>query len=135
MNTKKLLFEQTDQKFRQYLRSAGLGSTHHRAAVLHAFLENTKPVTAEQLLYQLKQGNMSVSFHCVYKTLKLLIKSGLASEILSEDGSARRYTHELAVAQCGHHNLVCKDCGAVIVDCETMITGPSVIAGQGFLKA
>jgi Fe2+ or Zn2+ uptake regulation protein len=71
----------------------------------------------------------------IYKTLKLLIKSGLASEILSEDGSARRYTHELAVAQCGHKNLVCKDCEAVIVDCETLITGPSVIAGHGFLKA
>jgi Fe2+ or Zn2+ uptake regulation protein len=114
MNTEKLLFEQTDQKFREYLRNAGLGSTHHRAAVLQAFLQNPKPVTAEELLYQVKKGNFSVSFHCVYKTLKLLIRSGLAFEILSEDRSARRYTHELAVAQCSHQHLVCKDCGAVV---------------------
>ena len=133
MNHARLLFEQTDQKFRQYLKSAGMGTTHHRAAVLQAFLENTKPVTAEEILYQVKKRNMSISFHCVYRTLKLLITSGLASEILSEDGSARRYTHELAVAQCTHQHLVCKDCGAVIVDAE--IPGPSVIAGHGFLKA
>ena len=112
MNTDKQLFEQTDQKFRQYLRSAGLGSTRHRAAILQAFVLNTKPITAEELLYQVKKGDISVSFHCVYKTLKLLIKGGLACEILSEDGSARRYTHELAVAQCSHQHLICKDCGA-----------------------
>jgi Fe2+ or Zn2+ uptake regulation protein len=38
-------------------------------------VRNTKPITAEELLYQVKRGDLSVSMHGVYKTLKLLVKS------------------------------------------------------------
>ena len=132
MSTKALV-GQVDHRFREYMRKTGQKGTRHRETVLHAFLGNTKPVTAKDILYQVKTINFNVSFHCVYKTMGLLVKSGLAQEIIPNDGSARLYTHELAIAQCTHQHLFCKDCGAVIVDAE--LTGPSVIAGHGFLEA
>ena len=108
------LFGQVDHKFRTYLRDKGLSGTRHRQAILEAFLRNTKPVTAKDIHFQVKAVTFAVSFHCVYKTMTLLVKSGLAQEIIPDDGSARLYTHELAIAQCDHAHLVCKDCGAVI---------------------
>ena len=108
------LLEQTDQKFRRYLRSTGQNGSHHRRAVLEAFLENTSPVTAKDILYQVNKGSMNVSFSAVYRTVVLLVRSGLAFEILSEDGSAKRYTHQLTIAECAHAHLICKDCGAIV---------------------
>ena len=109
------LVEQANHRFLEYLRGTGQKyGTRHREAVLQAFLGNTKPVTAKDIHYQVKAVNISVSFHCVYKTMGLLVKSGLAQEIIPEDGSARLYTHELVIAQCSHAHLVCKDCGAVV---------------------
>ena len=108
------LLEQTDQKFRRYLRSTGNHGSHHRRAVLEAFLENTSPVTAKDILYQVNKGSMNVSFSAVYRTVVLLVRSGLAFEILSEDGSAKRYTHRLAIAECAHAHVICKNCGATV---------------------
>ena len=62
----------------------------------------------------MKAINFNVSFHAVYETMTVLVESGLAKEIIPDDGSARQYTHKLTIAQCSHAHLVCKDCGAVI---------------------
>jgi Fur family ferric uptake transcriptional regulator len=110
----KALVGQVDHRFRQYLREQGHKGTHHREAILQVFLGNSKPVTAKELHYQVKAAQVNVSFHCIYQTMKLLVKSGLAREIIPEDGSARVYTHEIAIAKCDHAHLACKDCGAVI---------------------
>lgn len=56
----------------------------------------------------------NVSWHCVYQTLQLLVESGLVKEIIPDDGTARHYVHELAVAKCSHAHLVYKDCGTII---------------------
>ena len=116
------LFQQVDAKLQEYLRRLGRKSTHGRATILQVFLQNTKPVTAKDVHYQVKAVNHNISWHCVYQTLGLLVRSGLAHEIIPDDGTARRYTHDIAIAQCSHVHLVCKDCGAVI-------------AGHGFLRA
>jgi Fe2+ or Zn2+ uptake regulation protein len=68
----------------------------------------------QEVHYQVKAVNFNVSRHCVYQTLRLVVNSGLATEIIPEDGSARLYTHELAIAQCSHVHLVCKDCGTAV---------------------
>ena len=126
MNTQ--LFEQADQQFRKYLH--GLGGlnrkrgTHHRAMILQVFLQNTKPVTSYDVLYQVKAVDRNISTTCVYQTFKLLVQSGLAKEIIPEDGSARLYTHDIAMAQCSHAHLVCKDCGAVVENREAESVHP-----------
>jgi hypothetical protein len=44
--------------------------------------------------------------------MKLLV--AWLSEIFSTDGDARRYTHDLAIAECSHRHLVCQECAASI---------------------
>ena len=108
------LFQQIDDRFREYLRSNGIRGTHHRATILQVFLENTKPVTAKDIHYGVKAVNLNVSYHCVYQTMGLLVKSGMAKEIIQDDGTARRYTHDIAMAECKHEHCVCRDCGATV---------------------
>jgi len=119
-----LLCQQVDEKFREYLHGLGKRGrgrkrgTHHRAMILQVFLQNTKPVTSNDVLYQVKAVDRNISAACVYQTFKLLVQSGLVKEIIPADGSARLYAHDIAMAQCSHAHLVCKDCGAVVENRE-----------------
>ena len=114
VSTSSPLFEQLDNKFRAFLRSHGLVGTRHREMILKVLLSNTAPVTARDIHYQVKTANSAVSFHCVYHTMTLLVRSGLVKEIIPEDGSARLYTHDIAIMQCRHPHCICQECGAVI---------------------
>jgi Fe2+ or Zn2+ uptake regulation protein len=42
-----------------------------------------------ELLYPVKQEDLNVSLESVYRTLKLIVASGLATELSSTDGVAR----------------------------------------------
>jgi Fur family transcriptional regulator, ferric uptake regulator len=81
--------------------------TRQRSVVLSVFLNTPKPVS----LYPVKKEDLNVSLGSVYRTLKLIVASGLATQISSADGVAR-YRHELNL--CSHQHLVCKDCGEAI---------------------
>jgi hypothetical protein len=63
------------------------------------------------LHYLAKAEDLKVSYHCVHRTLKLIVASGLATEISA--GDATQYQHELA--QCTNEHLMCKDCGGIIL--------------------
>ena len=75
-------------------------------------------MTAQELLYPVKQEDISVSFGTVYHTLRLLVACGLAREIVSANHPTE---YERATAHCKHSHLLCKDCGA-IVESETIET-------------
>jgi len=110
------ILTEMERKFTQQLRSLGKNSSRQRSVVLRAFLRQEKPVSAQELLYPVKQEDMTVSFGTVYHTLRLLVACGLAREIVSANHPTK---YERATAQCKHSHLVCKDCGAV-VESETL---------------
>src|SRR3989449_11163180 len=105
-----------EKQFTQQLRSLGKNSSRQRSIVLRAFLRQERPVTAQELLYPVKQEDIGVSFATVYHTLRLLVACGLAPEIVSRKNPTQ---YERATAHCSHAHLVCKDCGA-IVQAETV---------------
>jgi Fe2+ or Zn2+ uptake regulation protein len=105
-----------EKQFTQQLRSLGRHGSRQRTVVLRAFLRQEQPVTAQELLYPVKQEDISVSFGTVYHTLRLLVACGLAREIVSAKNPTQ---YERATAHCSHAHLVCKDCGA-IVQAETV---------------
>ena len=109
-----LLLQQVDERLREYLRGARKNGTHNRLTILTVFLKNTKQVTSKELHYQVKAVNHNISWHCINQTLGLLVQSGLAKVIIPDDGTARLYTHEIAIAKCTHSHLICKDCGAIV---------------------
>lgn len=96
------------------MRGARKNGTQNRLTILAVFLKNTKQVTSKEIHYQVKAVNRNISWHCVNQTLALLVQSGLARVSIPDDGAARLYTHELAIAKCTHSHLICKDCGAVV---------------------
>jgi Fur family ferric uptake transcriptional regulator len=100
-----------EKQFTQKLRSLGKNSSRQRSVVLRAFLRQEKPVSAQELLYPVKQEDISVSFGTVYHTLRLLVDCGLAHEIVSANHPTR---YERATAHCNHAHLVCKECGAIV---------------------
>ena len=100
-----------EKQFTQQLRSLGRHGSRQRSVVLRAFLRQEQPVTAQELLYPVKQEDISVSFGTVYHTLRLLVACGLAREIVSAKNPTQ---YERATAQCNHPRLVCKDCGASV---------------------
>src|SRR5438445_13188975 len=105
-----------EKQFTQKLRSLGKNSSRQRSIVLRAFLRQERPVTAQELLYPVKQEDLTVSFGTVYHTLRLLVACGLAREIVSAKNPTQ---YERATAHCSHAHLVCKDCGS-IVQAETV---------------
>jgi len=104
--------QQIEERFAQYLRSAGMTWNHQRGLALRALLRTQKPVTASELGYIAKQEDLSISATSMYRIVKLLVASGVAVESKSADGVA--LYAPASTEPCGHVHLVCKDCGAEV---------------------
>src|SRR2546423_922246 len=105
------ILSEMEKQFTQKLRSLGRNGSRQRSIVLRAFLRQEKPVTAQKLLYPVKQEDISVSFGTVYHTMRLLVACGLALEIVSANHPTQ---YERATAHSKHPYLVCKECGAIV---------------------
>ena len=94
-----------------YISKHNLKITHQRRAVLKVFLESEKHVSAEELYNTISKLETKIGLATVYRTLALLTKSGLASEMDFGDGQKRYehcYMHE------HHDHMVCTECGKII---------------------
>ena len=94
-----------------YISKHNLKITHQRRAVLKIFLESEKHVSAEELYNTISKLEPKIGLATVYRTLALLTKSGLASEMDFGDGQKRYehcYMHE------HHDHMVCTECGKII---------------------
>ena len=109
-----MMTPEAEKHFAQYLRSAGMNGSRSRSIVLRVFMTQGQPMSAQELIYLVKKEDVTISFSCVYHTMKLLVACGLASGIASGK-KATRYEHAFT-AKCSHSQLVCKDCGAIVQD-------------------
>jgi Fur family transcriptional regulator, ferric uptake regulator len=96
---------------RDYLEERGLKMTRSRSLVLRAFLRLERHVTAEELFKAARRLDPSVGQATVFRTMKLLVGSGLARETVSDSG-ARHYEHSFRHEH--HDHLVCLGCGKVV---------------------
>jgi Fur family ferric uptake transcriptional regulator len=102
---------QAREIFDRYIRASGLKGTTQRIFVLDAFLDARKHVSIEDLHRILAGRNRRVGYVTVYRTMKLIADSGLAREVVFDDGVSR---FEPVLDRKHHHHLVCKRCGKVI---------------------
>jgi len=125
-----MMTPEMEKHFAQYLRSAGMNGSKARSIVLRVFMTQGKPMSVQELMYPVKQEDLTISFSTVYHTMKLLVACGLASGIASAK-DATRYEHAFT-AKCSHRQLVCKACGALIQgqvpEAETMKSEGHAIA-------
>ena len=93
----------------EYLRTKSLNTTSQREAIVDAFLHSAKHVSIDDLLAQVRKKHKRVGYATVYRTLRLLVESGLASARQFEDGQTR---YEVASAH--HDHLICVKCSLIL---------------------
>ncbi|MFH1914540.1 MAG: Fur family transcriptional regulator [Pseudomonadota bacterium] len=96
------------QVFMEYLGDNGMSLTHQRRVIVETFLENEGHFTAEQLYARVSGQVPDIGQATVYRTLKLLVESGLADAFDLGEG-VTLYEHHYGHAH--HDHLVCAQCG------------------------
>ena len=100
-----------EEAFVRYLRSQQIKYTKPRRAILRAALGLPVHFDAEQLLALLHQAGDRVAKATIYRTLPLLVDSGILKQVRLSDNQAH-YEHILEDAP--HDHMVCLRCGRII---------------------
>ncbi|APS00952.1 transcriptional repressor [Pajaroellobacter abortibovis] len=94
-----------------YMIKQGLRSTDQRRLIVDTFFAAESHISIEELLAKVRKVDARVGYATVYRTLRLLTKSGVALERHFGDGLTR---YELADSATDHHDhLICIECGAI----------------------
>jgi Fur family transcriptional regulator, ferric uptake regulator len=99
------------ERFRQYLREHHQPITKQRDLVAQVVFLAEDHLSVEGIRRELKQRGEPVGTATVYRTLDLLVESGLVRSHEFGEGF-RRY--EAMVGQSDHEHLICEQCGRVV---------------------
>jgi Fur family ferric uptake transcriptional regulator len=97
------------ERWRAYIEDRRLNITAQREAIVEQFLRTRDHVSIDELLSKVRKRNPKVGYATVYRTLKLLVDSGLAVERQFGDGQAR-----YEVVGDHHDHLICVKCGLIL---------------------
>ncbi|NCO66249.1 MAG: transcriptional repressor [Candidatus Aquicultor secundus] len=97
-------------QFKNYIESKGLLFTPERQCVAEEVFASHNHMDAEELLKHLKSKGSKASRATVYRTLDLLVESGLVKKIDLGEG---RLVYEHTAGHPHHDHLVCLKCGSV----------------------
>jgi len=100
-----------EEKFAEFLRGAGLKMTSARRSVLEEVFHCHDHFDADELYLRLKERHAKASRATVYRTLTLLVSSGLVRKMDLGDG---RSTYEHVLGHPHHDHLVCVKCGCIL---------------------
>lgn len=99
------------EAFRRHLADHGLPVTQQRLAVAEAVFSSDAHLSAEDVAARVAARGQAIGTATVYRTLDLLVRSGLATEHDFGDGFKR---YEPASGKEPHEHCICSSCGAVI---------------------
>ncbi|HEU4642172.1 MAG TPA: Fur family transcriptional regulator [Gemmatimonadaceae bacterium] len=99
------------EEFRDYLRAHNLPVTPQRVAVAEVVLLADRHFSAEEVQRELTARGLKVGTATVYRTLEVLVRSGLVMERDFGEGF-RRYESARGIPQ--HEHLLCTMCGKVV---------------------
>ncbi|MBK5260060.1 MAG: transcriptional repressor [Thermoanaerobaculia bacterium] len=98
-------------RFQEFLQKQGLKLTGERTALLREIFSTHYHFEADELLFKMKEKGAKISRATVYRTLELLVKSGMVRRVhLGED----HYHYEHVTGNSHHDHLICTTCGGVI---------------------
>jgi len=95
-----------------FLAGKGLRRTIQREAIIEAAFGTTDHFSAEELLVKARKIEKSVSRATVYRTLPLLVESGMLREL--DLGSDVKLYDPNFVEHPTHNHLICVDCNKII---------------------
>ena len=100
------------QKVYEYIEKKGLRKTVQREAIIQAAFSTTDHYTADELIARARAIEPSVSRATVYRTLPLLVASGLLKEI--DLGTDHKTYDPNFVNRPYHNHIICVDCHKVV---------------------
>ena len=101
------------EQFRQFLQSGGLRLTSERLVILEQVFSYEGHFQAEDLLVHIREKGYSASRATIYRTLPLLVRSGLLTEIIDARKNTY-YEHVHALQEQQHAHLICLRCNKII---------------------
>lgn len=100
-----------EKAFREYLSGQGFKFTKERKLILREIFSLHNHFDPEQLFIRMKKKGLKVSKASIYRTLPLLLQSGLIEQVERTEKHAH-YEHTLGR---GHHDhMLCISCGSAI---------------------
>ena len=96
---------------REFLRGKGLRFTTEREAVLQEISSRRGHFDLEEIYMGLRKKGAKVSRASIYRTMPLLIESGLVEEVEHTDKHAH---YEYTYGSAHHDHMLCIECGKVI---------------------
>lgn len=106
------MFQRVKETLQDFLSTQGLRRTTQREAIIEAAFATEDHFSADELLANSKALDPSVSRATVYRTLPLLVESGLLKEL---DLGGDKKVYDPNFVQRPHHNhLICVDCHKII---------------------
>lgn len=100
-----------EQQFEYYLKKNNLKLTKERRDVLKAIAVQRNHFHAEDIYQQAKKQRSNVSLATIYRTIPLLIGSGLIAETVY---GGIKIGYEKTYNKPHHHHMVCSNCGKIL---------------------
>lgn len=97
--------------FRRYLRDQGLPVTQQRESIAEVVFGASSHLSVEDIETQLRERDERIGKATIYRTLDMLVRSGLVQEHDFGEGF-KRYEHLFGQNPVREH-LVCTECGSV----------------------
>ncbi len=102
--------KEKEAQFLEFIQTKGLKTTRQRSTIVQVFFRMHGHVSVEELLREVKRVNPRIGYATVYRTLHLLVESGLVEERRFGDGLAR-YEGRSEVEH--HDHMICLECGKI----------------------
>lgn len=99
-------------RFEAFLEKKGLRWTTQRQVVIEAAFSTNEHFTADELFLRAQKIDQKASRATLYRTLSLLVESGLLGEI--DLGRDQKYYDPNFVDHPHHNHLICTDCNKVV---------------------
>ena len=107
---KQELVKEKEIAFAEFIKRKGLKTTRQRNTIVSTFFRMRGHISVEELLVEVKKANPRIGYATVYRTLHLLVGSGLVEERRFGDGLARYEGH----SDVEHHDhMICLECGEI----------------------
>ena len=121
--------------FRRYLREQGLPVTQQREAIAEVVFAASEHLSVEEIEQKLRDRGERIGKATIYRTLEMLVKSGLVEEHDFGEGF-KRYEHLFGQKPMREH-LICTECGKVsdIHSAELVRVQEEAARKQGFLPS
>jgi Fur family ferric uptake transcriptional regulator len=95
-------------------RGCGYRLTVPRQAILDVLSKTTKHLSAEDIYLEVHKVYPAIGLTTVYRTLELLVQTGMVFKFDFGDGRARYELSEGPQRIGHHHHLVCTGCGRIV---------------------